>query len=351
MKSRADLYHQTCKSSLSVIPDLTCLNSSNNSIRQLGEVTKTKSTERIDTTKDSPNLQPKAQTLTKTRESGRIIKNAAKSLSKKELRVKENFLINSNSTKNIQAKKSLPKLNVKIGETAKVSTFQSILKVQNNRKLKHLSLNEELKVNSLVISEGSDYRAKSWLENIIAVKDKSIEGDLNENLKFCNGLIRDIIVRLKQSGKENESILIEKTWRVLFEMIDDHMEKFQSKVLEYEKKIYNSMSVTEVSQDLKEGYEKKVRDLEMKIDQMDFDSSLKEFQIPPEKYEKFQSLISGVKNRIEELYDIHQINEVKRHHVKRKSMANPNWFLTRNKIKNKKSMDMFRPNLIEIQEV
>ena len=134
-------------------------------------------------------------------------------------------------------------------------------------------------------------------------------------------------------------------------MIDDHMEKFQSKVLEYEKKIYNSMSVTEVSQDLKEGYEKKVRDLEMKIDQMDFDSSLKEFQIPPEKYEKFQSLISGVKNRIEELYDIHQINEVKRHHVKRKSMANPNWFLTRNKIKNKKSMDMFRPNLIEIQEV
>ena len=351
MKSRADLYHQTCKSSLSVIPDLTCLNSSNNSIRQLGEVTKTKSTERIDTTKDSPNQQAKVPTLTKTRESGRIIKNAAKSLSKKEIRIKENFLINSNSTKNIQAQKSLPKLNAKLGETSKVSTFQSILKIQNNRKLKHISLNEELKVNSLVISEGSDYRAKSWLENIIAVKDKSIDGDLNENLKFCNSLVRDVLLRLKQSGKENESILIEKIWRVLFEMIDEHLEKFQSKVLEYEKKIYNSFSVTEITKRLKDEYEEKIRDLEMKIEKMEFDLSLKDFQIPPEKYEKLEPLISGVQNRIEELSDIFQINEVKRQHVKRKSVANANWFLTRNKIKNKKSLDMFRPNLIEIQEV
>ena len=350
MKPRTDLYHSTCKSSLNLIPDLTCLNSSSNSIRPSGEVQKTKSTERIHPSKESPSLPSKAPTLTKTHESGQIIKKAAKSLSKKELICKKNFLINSNSTKNIQTQNSLPKLNGKIGESSKVSTFQSILNIQSNEKLKQISLNEELKLNSLLISEESDYTAKSWLENIIAIKDKRVDEDFNENLKFCNGLVRDVIWRLKQSGKENECILIEKIWRVLFGIVDKHLEKLQSKLLEYESKLRN-INVTEIEKSLKYEYERKINELEMKVEEMEFDLSLKDFQIPSDKYELLQPLIENVKHRIEELCDVHQINEVRRQHVKRKSVINGNLFLNRNKIKNKKSLNLFRPNLIEIQEV
>ena len=292
----------------------------------------------------------KVQTLTKTRESGRLIKKAAKSLSKKEIITKQNFLINSNSSKNIQSQNSLPKLNCKLGESSKVSTFQSIFNLQTKEKLKHISLNEDLKLNSLLISEDSDYKAKSWLENIIAIKDKRIDEDFNENLKFCNGLIRDVICRLKQSGKENECILIEKIWRVLFEIMDKHLEKLQSKLCEYENKIYSIINVTEIETGLKYEYEKKINELEIKVEEMEFDLSLKDLQISSGKCEKLQPLIENVRNRIEELNEIHQVNEVKRQHVKRKSATNGNLFLNRNMIKNKRSLDFFRPNLIEIQE-
>jgi hypothetical protein len=330
-------------------------------------VKKTKSTERLEDSKDSPYTLNKPVTLTKTKESGRIIKNAAKSLSKKEIRIKENFLINSNSSKNIQAQKSLPKLNGKerIGESSKISTFQSILNIHSKKKLRHISLNEELQFNSFVISEGSECKAKSWLENIIAIKDKRVDGDLNENFKFCNGIIRDVIVRLKQGGKENESILIEKIWRVIFEMIDEYMEKLQSKLLEYEKNSYLSAKANEITQKLKEEvqvlkneicvkddqiveFEKKIRELDMDNEKLKFELSLNDCKVTHQEMLKFQPLVDRVQSRIEELADIYQLNELKRQHIKRKSVVNPNWFLTRNKMKNKKSMDLLRPNLFDI---
>ena len=82
-----------------------------------------------------------------------------------------------------------------------------------------------------VFNNRNDGKVKSWLENVVMVKEFELKsGELENNLRFCNSILRDVLIRLKQTGKENEASLIETIWRINYEAIDLEIERLENQL-------------------------------------------------------------------------------------------------------------------------
>ena len=336
MKARTDLIHSTSKSTLGFapFPDSYGLNSSNQSSKNLSlpKNKSTKSSERLVKPNDSPFGTNKKNMLLKTKESSRIIKIAAKGLSKKDLKPIELFPIKSTKSQN-----SLPKLNVLYADdSSKPSIFNPVLKYSPKRQLKHINISEELKLNENYLSGSGEYKFGSWLENLVKVKDWDIENqDLLGSLKFCNKLIRDIMLRLKSSGKENESVLLQKIWSKHFEILDEYIEEFDKKLVECEN---NAKRV--VKEMIKE-HDEKSKEMEIKI--LEAESKVK-FE---NNFERIWPIVEKVRNRVEELTE--SLNEsIGNPRIQKKLSFGKSLLIDKKvRIKNKQSMDILQNNILE----
>lgn len=334
MRSRSDLIHSNSKSTLSMIPDSNGLNSSNHSNKNLSlpKNKTTKSSERLVKPNESPFGTNKKNLLTKTKESSRIIKIAAKGISKKDLKPIELFPIKSTKSQN-----SLPKLNALfLEDPLKPSTFNSILKSSPKKQLKHINISEELNLNEKYLLGSGDYKGQSWLENVVNIKDFDIDSqDLLRSLKFCNKLIRDMMLRLKYSGKENESILLQKIWSKHFEVLDECIEEFKRKLEECEN---NAKKI--IKEKMKE-FEDRAKEMEIKIEEAESEVQFENI------FERVWPYVEKVRNRVDELAESVKERIADPRHQKRMSIGK-SWLIDKKmRIKNKRSMDILQHNLLE----
>ena len=97
--------------------------------------------------------------------------------------------------------------------------------------LRHLNLKEEIELNQKILNNPHRFKAKSCLEDLILIgESKELTGFafIEENLKTCTNILRNIMGRLLQTGKSNEAVLLEKFWRHLVETFDQTIEAFIS---------------------------------------------------------------------------------------------------------------------------
>jgi hypothetical protein len=251
--------------------------------------------------------------------------------------------------KNLKFQKLLPKLGEKPSLSSKLNNVNIILNTEN-KPLKHLALNEELDENTKLLSEKSEYKSKTWLENLISLKERKSEGaTFVENLKFSNSIIRDIICRLKTSGKDNESILLEKIWRLSLEFIDGHIEIIEKNIERVDQVTKNTIKVHNQVEKIKSQCESKVIKLEKVIQRVKLDYILaKDPRTGDENKRilKIKPFVENVYNQIELLSDMYLKGKVPVMNRKRRAGSNrPE--LSQIKLRRKKSMEFLGFNLLD----
>lgn len=295
------------KSNISITPDITPINSLNHSMKNLKKMKKSLKTGERD---NSPHLSTKNITLKRNKDQSKYLKTTIQPSPQKDLPVNHKiFTIKSSNSneKSIKIQKTLPKLAERSKSNINISNVNTILNTQL-RKLKYIDLNEELEANTQVLSEGSQYKSKTWLENIITIKDRDKEKrDLTENLKFFTSLIRDIIHRLKSSGKDNESILLERIWRLNIELIDEHIDTIEKGIVKVEEFTQSTLKVQNEMEKIKLDCENKVSKLEKEIQRVKLDYILaKDPRVSNENQRvlKLKPLIENVKLHLNTLTDL-----------------------------------------------
>ncbi|OMJ67671.1 hypothetical protein SteCoe_35103 [Stentor coeruleus] len=112
--------------------------------------------------------------------------------------------------------------------------------------LKNLEMSDDLDLNAKILHSAEDLKAKTWVENVISLKEKKKSRlTLIEDLKFANNIFRDLIIRLKSTGKENESIVLDKFWRFVLETFDNHLDLINKNIQKTEKLCENSQKTSE----------------------------------------------------------------------------------------------------------
>jgi hypothetical protein len=175
--------------------------------------------------------------------------------------------------------------------------------------LKNLELNSELDYNFQVFYENSEYKPNTWIDNLINLKEKSKKSnDLINDLKFSNHIFRDLMCRMKGTGKENEGILVEKLWRFVLEVFDNYIELIQDKINLSDIANKNSVKAQEEIEKIKLGCQLKVSKLEKEIERIKLDYILAKDPRKMVQDEKMQNLIPSIeriKEYINKISDMH----------------------------------------------
>lgn len=212
----------TYKPSLSQVPDISSLSASNKSSSRLRHLGLTKSTEL------SPAYTKRKILLIDKQESG-LVQKALKSLGKNLEQPLKNLQVSNHKETALNRKISLKKLVSPRG--TKNSPVEAVLKEQSGKIIKFANVGELIEENMKVFNCRNEGKVKSWLENIVMVKEFELKsGELENNLRFCNNILKDVLIRLKQTGKENEASLIEKIWRINYEAIDMQIESLENQL-------------------------------------------------------------------------------------------------------------------------
>lgn len=234
-----------------------------------------KTTERYTENSRSPYVSAKNILAQKPHETGRLIKLSA--VGKKEGLIIKDLLPGPISPHRITAMHRITNYFPKIRQYEKVSLkkkLQDINTIFSSTRcsLKNLALSDELKENEKILQENQDFKAKTWLENIISLKEKkkAREG-LIEDLKFCNDIFRDLISRLKSGGNENESIVINKLWIFVLEIFDTHIDLIHENIEKTEKLTENTLKASEQVIKIKTECQKKVNKIEKEIERVKLD--------------------------------------------------------------------------------
>lgn len=144
----------------------------------------------------------------------------------------------------------------------------SILMRSTETSLKNLNLIEDLKENSKLLKEGHEAKSRTWLENLNSLKEKeNCHKSLTEDLKFCNGIFQDLIVRLNSMGEKNESIMVDKLWRYILHTFDQHLETISKN----SEKMPIKDEVSDKIARLKTECQKKVKKIEKEFDKIKMD--------------------------------------------------------------------------------
>ncbi|OMJ85582.1 hypothetical protein SteCoe_13058 [Stentor coeruleus] len=135
--------------------------------------------------------------------------------------------------------------------------------------LKNLDLIEDLKENSKLLKSVPEAKSRTWLENLNSLKENSHK-NLTEDLKFCNSIFQDLIIRLISMGEKNESIMIDKLWRYVLHTFDQHLET----LLKPSEKILITNEESEKITKIKTECQKKIKNFEKEIDNIKLDFNL-----------------------------------------------------------------------------
>ena len=127
-------------------------------------------------------------------------------------------------------------------------------------------------------------------------------------------MFRDLIIRMKTSGKENEGILIDKIWRFLLEIIDDYIQQIQENIWKSELATKNSLKAQEEIEKIKNFCQKKVNKLEKGIERVKLDYVLAKDPRKLIENQKIKTIgpriekIKGFIDNISELQDLARKN-------------------------------------------
>lgn len=338
------------KTNASVTPDLSPLASLNQSMKNLKKVKNSiKTTERDYST--SPYYSTKNISSARSKDQIKVPKKS--NLSKDHQSNYEIFTISSSKSheKNIKIQKPLPKLTEKTSLSGKLANINIVLNTAP-KPLLYLSLNEDLQINTDLINEKSQYKSKTWLENLMSLKEKREGKSLIENLKYYNGLIRDIICRLKFADQDNESILLEKVWRLSLQVIDEHIELVEKGIVKVNQVTEETLKVQNQVEKIKSQCENKVIQLEKDIQRVKLDYILaKDPRISSEskRIERLKPFIQNVKGQIENLVDMYVKGKAPFKDMKIRAGSNNN---ERSKVnlKRKKSMEFIKFKFLDEYE-
>lgn len=260
---------QLIKSNISKTPESTPMNSLNNSMKHLKKVKKSLKTLARD---HSPLYSTKNIALSRSKDPA--VKTSTQTPNKREVPANYKiFTIASPNTieKNSKIQKILPKLAERSKSNININTVNAVLNIPA-KELNYLDLNEDLQANTQILSDNSEYKAKTWLENLITVKewDKN-KGSFLGNLKFLTSIVRDVVHRLKSLGKDNEGILIERVWRFSVELIDEHIESVEKGIVKVDELAQNTVKFQSEMESIKQDCENKVKKLEKEIQRVKLD--------------------------------------------------------------------------------
>ena len=215
--------------------------------------------------------------MRKTNEIGKIIKLNAIDLIKNDKSLTKDLLGGSLSQafnpSSLHSNKLLPKAISleKLSLTNKLTGINQLF-VSPEIELKNLDMKVDLEMNYKILSEKNDTKSKTWFENVMSLQERKREDKgLTEDLRFCNYIFRDMIIRMKASGKENEGILIDKIWRYLLEVFDGYIEVINQSILKSEIASVNTIKAQEEIEKIKAMYQKKVSTLEKEIERVKLD--------------------------------------------------------------------------------
>jgi hypothetical protein len=209
------------------------------------EVDKKPKKKQIKLKKKTPTLEklnspkpPKPSKLNQPNTALRIVKNFSfKKPSQEALKTQENPLKRFESPKTFRKQSNLNKsgsptsfLLHSPGSLRTLHRFSSVsnLRTDSQSSLKYLGLKEDLEINRKIGTGEASLSCKSCLENIVVLNGLASQenfGNIEENLNVCTSIVRDIIVRMKQAGKSNEGVLIEKLWKHLVFTVDNLMDQ------------------------------------------------------------------------------------------------------------------------------
>ncbi|OMJ91434.1 hypothetical protein SteCoe_6014 [Stentor coeruleus] len=134
--------------------------------------------------------------------------------------------------------------------------------------LKNLNLIEDLKENSKLLKFAYEAKSQTWLENLNSLKEKeNYHKTLTEDLKFCNSIFQDLIIRLNLIGEKNESIVVDKLWRYVLHTFDQYLETLTKKPEKIQIIDVESPKITRLKTECK----KKVNKIEKEINRIKLD--------------------------------------------------------------------------------
>ena len=313
MKSRSGKNTATAKSSVIINCENSTINT-NSSDRQLQNLKK------IIKLTDKPNSIQSANRYNnypifqKTKDNNRLIKmiGAKKDfLSLKETELKS--LSPHKESSSTKAFASYPKLISleKLSLSKKLASVNNLFK-SNHHTLKNFNLAEDLEINYKILSENNETKGKTWFENLISIQEyKKNEKNLESDMKFCNDIIRDIILRLKTSGKENESIIIDKLWRFILEVFDSYIEIIKENIKQADIATKNTIKAQDEILIIKLGCQKKVEKLEKEIERVKLDYILAKNPrkiVEDNKIQNSIPRIENIKKMIDKIYEL-TVNE------------------------------------------
>lgn len=120
-----------------------------------------------------------------------------------------------------------------LSETLPESTVikGSNLGKKEKNEFRHLNIAKELELNQKILNIPHKFKSKSCLENIVLLsesKELTHFTFIEENLKICTGILRDVMGRLEEIGKSNEAVLLDKFWRHVVETVDQTIDAFMN---------------------------------------------------------------------------------------------------------------------------
>ena len=255
--------------------------------------------------------------MRKTNDTGKIIKLNAIDLIKVDKSLTKDLLIGSGSQalnpSSLHAIKLYPKAISleKLSLTNKLSSINQIF-VPSEIELKNLDMKDDLEKNYKILCEKNELKPKTWLENVLSLQGrKREEKGLTDDLRFCNEIFRDMIIRMKASGKENEGILIDKLWRYLLEVFDGYIELIHQNILRSEIASVNTIKAQEEIEKIRALSQRKVIKLEKEIERVKLDYILAKNPrkiIENNKTQRILPHIEAITSCIDTLYSLHSVN-------------------------------------------
>lgn len=260
MKTRQGKSIKINKSSTTIVAENPYTSSANESTKIIASLKKVLK-DRFSDNSRSPYVSAKNILVQNMQDTGRLIKLSA--TGKKESIILKDLLPGPISPHISTAIHRFPSYFPKIRQNDRFSLNKKLIDINSmfsstRYNLKNLEMSEDLDLNAKILHSTEDFKAKTWVENIISFKEKKKNRlSLIEDLKFANNIFRDLIIRLKSTGKENESIVLDKFWRFVLETFDNHIDLIHKNLQKTEKLVENSQKASEKIIKLKTEWEKK----------------------------------------------------------------------------------------------
>ncbi|OMJ74148.1 hypothetical protein SteCoe_27003 [Stentor coeruleus] len=260
MKPRQGKSIKINKSSTIIVAENPYISSANESTKIIPSFKKVLK-DRFSDNSQTPYISAKNILVQNMQDTGRLIKHSA--TGKKETIILKDLLPGPISPHISTAIHRFPYYFPKIKQNERVSLNKNHIDINNmfsstRYNLKYLEMSEDLDLNAKILHSTEDFKAKTWIESIISLKEKKKNRfSLIEDLKFANNIFRDLVIRLKSIGKENESIVLDKFWRFVLETFDNHLDLMNKNTKKTEKLLEDTQKASEQAIKLKTEWQKK----------------------------------------------------------------------------------------------